>query len=239
MPRVLVFAGALAVAALLGATDGSAAQSQNVKLFGTVGPGFFITLKDQQGNRVTNLDPGTYDIEVKDLSEEHNFHLTGSGIDRLTPVGAESTESWTVTLTDGTYRYFCDPHSTTMRGSFTVGAVQPPPSPPPPTTSTPPPVTAKTKLVLTSGPGFVITLKTAKGKAVKRMKRGTYRMVVRDRGRTHNAHVIAPGFNRKTRPLTYTGTQTWKVKLGKTGTLRFLCDPHARRGMKGSAKIVR
>ena len=71
------------------------------------------------------------------------------------------------------------------------------------------------------------------------MKRGTYTMVVRDRSRIHNAHVVAPGFNRKTSPLTYKGSQTWKVKLRKTGTLRFLCDPHARGGMKGSAKIVR
>jgi plastocyanin len=235
MPRLLVFALALAAAALLGATEGSAVQSQNVKLVGTVGPGFFITLEDAQGNRVRNLEPGTYDIEVKDLSEEHNFHLTGPGVDRLTPVGAATTESWTVTLTNGTYRYNCDPHASTMRGSFTVGAT----APPPPPTPAPRPVTAKTKLLLTSGPAFAITLKTAKGKAVKSMKRGTYTMVVRDRSRIHNAHVVAPGFNRKTSPLTYKGSQTWKVKLRKTGTLRFLCDPHARGGMKGSAKIVR
>jgi plastocyanin len=235
MPRLLVFALALAAAALLGATEGSAVQSQNVKLVGTVGPGFFITLEDAQGNRVRNLEPGTYDIEVKDLSEEHNFHLTGPGVDRLTPVGAATTESWTVTLTNGTYRYNCDPHASTMRGSFTVGAT----APPPPPTPAPRPVTAKTKLVLTSGPAFAITLKTPKGKAVKTMKRGTYTMVVRDRSRIHNAHVVAPGFNRKTSPLTYKGSQTWKMKLRKTGTLRFLCDPHARGGMKGSAKIVR
>ena len=235
MPRVLVFALALAAAALLGATDGSAVQSQNVKLVGTVGPGFSITLEDAQGNRVRNLEPGTYDIEVKDLSEEHNFHLTGPGVDQLTPVGAATTESWTVTLTNGAYRYNCDPHAATMRGSFTVGATSPPPPPAP----APRPVTAKTKLVLKSGPAFVITLKTAKGKAVKTMKRGTYTMVVRDRSPIHNAHVVAPGFNRKTSPLTYQGSQTWKVRLKKTGTLRFLCDPHARGGMKGSAKIVR
>jgi len=234
MTRILALAAALAAAALLGATDGSAVQSQNVKLVGTVGPGFFITLQDAQGNRVRNLEPGTYDIEVKDQSEEHSFHLIGADVDRSTPVGAAITESWTVTLTDGTYRYNCDPHATTMRGSFTVGAT---PTTPPPT-STPPPVTAKTKLVLTSGPGFVITLKTAKGNAVKTMKRGTYTMAVRDRGRIHNAHVVAPGVNRKTSPLTYTGSQTWKVKLSRAGTLRFLCDPHARGGMKGSAKIV-
>jgi plastocyanin len=234
MSRILVVVLALATAALLGATDGSAVQSQNAKLVGTVGPGFSITLVDAQGNRVRSLQPGAYDIEVRDLSEEHNFHLTGPGVDRLTPVGAATTESWTVTLTNGTYRYVCDPHSTTMRGSFTVGAT---PTTPPPT-STPTPVTAKTRLVLTSGPGFVITLKTAKGKAVRTMKRGTYTMVVRDRGPTHNAHVVAPGFNRKTSPLTYTGSQTWRVKLSRTGTLRFLCDPHARGGMRGSAKIV-
>ena len=182
-----------------------------------------------------NLAPGTYDIQIEDRSEEHNFHLFGSGVDRLTPVGAMGSESWTVTFTAGTYRYQCDPHSTMMRGSFTVGAVPPPPTTPPPSTGV---ITAKSKLVLTSGPGQAIALKTSAGKTVKAMKLGTYTMVVRDRGRIHNAHVVAPGFNRKTDPLTFTGTQSWKVKLGKAGTLRFLCDPHARVGMKGSAKIV-
>ncbi len=236
MRRVLALTAALVAAALLGATGGAAAPAQTTKLFGTVGPGFFIILKDAQGSRVTNLDPGTYDVQVEDLSEEHNFHLFGERVDRLTSVGGMGTESWTVTLTDGTYRYQCDPHSATMRGSFTVGAVPPPPPPTPP----PPPstVTAKTKLALTSGPGFTIKLKTAAGKTFKSMKRGVYTVVVRDRSRIHNAHVVAPRFNRKTDPLTYTGTQTWKVKLGKVGTLRFLCDPHALTGMKGSAKIV-
>jgi plastocyanin len=238
MPRILVVALALAAAALLGATEGSAVRAQNPKLVGTVGPGFFITLEDAQGNRVRNLQPGTYDIDVRDLSDEHNFHLTGPGVDRLTPVGTTATESWTLTLTDGTYRYNCDPHGASMRGSFTVGVASPTPTPPPTSAPKPAPVTAKSRLVLTSGPGFVITLKTAKGKAVKTMKRGTYTMVVRDRGPAHNAHVVAPGYNRKTSPLTFTGSQTWRVKLARSGTLRFLCDPHARRGMKGSAKIV-
>jgi hypothetical protein len=120
-----------------------------------------------------------------------------------------------------------------MRGSFTVGAT-PVPTPPPTTTV----VTPKSKLVLTSGPKFVITLKTAAGKTVKKMKRGTYRMLVRDRSRFHNAHVKAPGFNRKT-TVPFVGRQTWKVKLSRVGTLRFLCDPHASTGMRGSAKIVR
>jgi plastocyanin len=64
-------------------------------------------------------------------------------------------------------------------------------------------------------------------------------VTVRDRSRIHDAHVIAPGFNRRTTPLTYTGTQVWRVKLARPGMFRFLCDPHAAVGMKGSAKIIR
>jgi plastocyanin len=36
----------------------------------------------------------------------------------------------------------------------------------------------------------------------------------------------------------FVGTQTWRMKLAKAGTLRFFCDPHASAGMRGSAKIV-
>jgi plastocyanin len=225
---------ALAAAALLGAAEGAAVQAQNPKLVGTVGPGESIVLRDAQGNRVSRLDPRTYDVEVEDLSDEHNFHLRGPGVNRQTAVEVQGNDSWTVTLTDGTYTYLCDAHPTTMRGSVTAG--NPPAAPPRQTTPT---VTARTRLVLTSGPAEVITLKTRSGAAVKQMKLGTYKVTVRDRGRDHNAHVVAPGFNRKTKPLEYTGTQTWTIKLARTGSFRFLCDPHAIVGMKGSAKIVR
>src|SRR5262245_52596606 len=96
-----------------------------------------------------------------------------------------------------------------------------------------------TKLVLVSGPRQVITLKTAGGAAVKQLKVGTYNVTVRDRGVIHNAHLRGGGFNRATKPLTYVGTQKWKVALKTAGTLRFVCDPHAALGMRGSAKIVR
>ena len=236
MTRVLALAVSLAVAALLGATSGSAAPAQTTKLFGTVGPGFSIVLRDAQGSRVTTLDPGAYTVEVEDLSGEHNFHLSGPGVDESTAVEFTGTVTWNVTFQEAAYTYVCDPHSGQMRGRVDVGSTPAPPPPPPPSTGV---ITAKTKLALTSGPGFVITLKTSAGKTVKKMKLGTYTMVVRDRSRIHNAHVVAPRVNRKTAPLTFTGRQTWKVKLGKTGTLRFLCDPHALSGMKGSAKIVR
>ncbi len=232
MSRVAVLATAVAVAALLGAADGGAVQAQNPKLFGTVGPEFEISLRDAQGNRVTQLDPGTYDVQVRDLSDFHTFHLEGPGVDERTEVTFTGTVDWTVTFRDGNYSYHCDPHPT-LGDRFVVG--NPPTASPPPAN---PPVTAKTKLLLTAGPSQVITLKTAAGKAVKTMKLGTYTVSVRDRGRDHNAHIVAPGYNRKTAPLSFRGTQTWKVALKRTGTFRFLCDPHASDGMRGSAKIV-
>lgn len=232
MTRLLALSTGLLSVALLGATFGSAAPATEDKLHARVGPGFTISLTDDAGAPVTKLDPGTYEIEVEDESSQHNFHLIGPGVDRATSVPGEGKETWTVTFKAGAYRYLCDPHPTSMKGSFTVGDAAP---------STPTgggaAVTAKTKLVLTSGPGFTIALKTAAGKAVKRMKVGTYRIVVRDLSRIHNAHVIAPGFNRAT-TVRFVGKKTWKVRLAKPGKLRFVCDPHAS-SMKGSVRITR
>ena len=235
MTCLSAFVLALAAAAVLGASGGSAAPAQEPKLFATVGPEFNISLTDAQGNRVTKLDPGAYEIEVSDRSDFHNFHLQGPGVNETTGVEFTGEATWHVTFRDGAYAFLCDVHATSMRGTFTAGT---------PPTTTPPPgssggaITAKTKLRLTSGPGYSITLKTVAGKTVKSMKRGTYTVTVRDRSRIHDAHLVGPGYNRVTKPLTYTGTQTWKVKLARVGTLRFLCDPHALQGMKGSAKIV-
>jgi plastocyanin len=188
---------------------------------------------DAQGNDVSKLDPGTYVIQVKDLSDFHNFHLFGPGVNESTAIGATGEVTWTVTFTDGIYRFVCDAHPTSMIGRFTVGT-PPTTSPPPP----PPPTSTPKKLVLTSGPGYTITLKTQAGKAVRSLRLGTYTVVVRDRSSFHDAHIIAPGFNRTT-TVAFVGTKTWKMKLAKTGTLRFQCDPHARQGMRGSARIVR
>jgi len=235
MSRAAALACAIAAASLVSAAGGSAAPAQASQLFATVGPGFTINLRDASGSRVAKLDPGAYVIEVDDLSEEHNFHLSGPGVNRATEIGDTGKATWNVTFTDGMYRYVCDPHSGTMNGSFTVGNVTTPPRTTPPASK---PVTSKSKLQLTSGPGFTITLRTTAGKAVTSMKTGTYTVVVRDRSRIHNAHLVGPGYNRATKPLTYTGSQTWKVKLARVGTLRFLCDPHSAT-MKGSARIVK
>ncbi|MCE3287251.1 MAG: hypothetical protein K0S64_857 [Gaiellaceae bacterium] len=234
MRRLAILAVWLFLLASLGAAGGEATPAQATKLTGRVGPGFTISLSTEAGARVTNLDPATYEITVDDMSEEHNFHLSGPGVDRATEIGDLGTQTWTVTLRDGTYRYVCDPHQGTMRGSFTVGNVAlPPPTPKLPSNA----VTPKSKLRLTSGPGFTISLKTAAGKAVKTLTTGTYTVAVRDRSTFHNAHLAGPGYNRRT-TVPFVGSQTWKVRLARVGTLRFLCDPHASQ-MKGSAKIVR
>ena len=98
-------------------------------------------------------------------------------------------------------------------------------------------VSPGTKLALTVGPNFTITLKTATGKAFTSLKKGTYTIVVKDRANIHNAHLMAPGGISKKTGVSFTGTVTWKVKFAKTGTLKFQCDPHAST-MHGSKKIV-
>ena len=238
MSRALAVVAVLAAAVLLGVADGAAAPAQNPVLTGVVGPEFTISLTDAQGSRVTQLSPGTYTINVDDRSDFHTFHLQGPGVDERTEVAFTGQVTWTVTFTDGVYVYACDPHPD-LRGQFVVGNPQQQPPPPSPTPPPPPPgaVTSNTTLVVTAGPAPVITLKTATGRAVRALRTGTYRVTVRDRSRSHNVHLIAPGFNKKT-TVGYVGTQKWRVRLARPGTLRYLCDPHARAGMRGSARIV-
>ena len=196
---------------------------------GTVGPGFSIRLSNPDGTIVTKIDPGTYDIVVHDLSEEHNFHLSGPGVDMLTEVEKVVDVTWTVTFVEGRYAYVCDPHSTLMHGSFVAG--NPPPLPPDPTPS---PAPAARKLLLTVGPTASITLRNAAGKLLHGLTAGSYTIVVRDRSKLHNAHLVGKGVNRKS-GLAATGTLTWKVKLS-AGVLRFFSD-RSPKTVKGSIKV--
>jgi zona occludens toxin (predicted ATPase) len=100
---------------LLAVAPGQAALP---KLVGTAGPGFTITLT-KSGTKVTKLKAGKYTLTVNDLSGAHNFHLSGPGVNKKTSVAAEVKTTWTVTLQKGkTYRFVCDPHASTMKGSF-------------------------------------------------------------------------------------------------------------------------
>ena|SRR2546422_217627 len=117
----------MAIRILLGALLGAMflpsvlAQADNPRLVGTVGRNdtFTIALQDPSGKAVTSLEPGTYDIEVHDLSEEHNFHLVGPGVNRKTGVVFRGRATWNVALQAGRYTYRSDKHKR-LRGSLTV-----------------------------------------------------------------------------------------------------------------------
>jgi hypothetical protein len=102
-------------------TDTTEPSGDGTALKGSVGPGFEISLSTDDGTPVTSLAAGSYELEVEDLSTAHNFHLTGPGdVDVATEVGEEGDESFTVELVPGEYTFVCDPHATTMRGTFEV-----------------------------------------------------------------------------------------------------------------------
>jgi plastocyanin len=108
---------ALAVVAV--AMSGPVAAAPKV-VKGTVGPGFTISLSSG-GKKVTSLKAGQYTFEVTDRSSIHDFRLSGPGVNKLiTGVGFTGRKSITVRLKRGTYRFVCDPHASSMKGSFRV-----------------------------------------------------------------------------------------------------------------------
>jgi hypothetical protein len=224
MSRRLSLALVVVAAALTFALPGGARTAQTT-LLGVVGPGFTISLTDESGNRVTHLDPGTYTINVKDQSNLHNFDLQGPGVSQATDVEGVGAVTWTVTFTDGTYRYVCDAHPSLMHGSFTVGAVS---SPPPP-----PPKPKAKKLLGSVGPGARIALRTAAGARVTHLKPGAYVLTVKDKSKTDNFHLRGKGANVAT-GVAFTGKKTWKLRLAK-GAYRYFSNRHP--ALKGSFRV--
>jgi len=94
-------------------------KPKHVTLVATVADPLTISLT-KGGRRVTALKAGTYVILVRDRASDHDFHLTGPGVDKVTSIGGKGTFRWTVKLAKGTYDYVCDPHASFMKGSFTV-----------------------------------------------------------------------------------------------------------------------
>ncbi|MGH3065547.1 MAG: plastocyanin/azurin family copper-binding protein [Gaiellaceae bacterium] len=83
------------------------------KLPGTVGPGFTIVMKKP-------TKAGKYTLVVSDKSSIHNFHLKGKGVNVKTSVPATGSKTFKITLAKGKYTFLCDPHPTSMKGSFTI-----------------------------------------------------------------------------------------------------------------------
>jgi hypothetical protein len=200
----------LVLAAVL--VPGSAnSAAKGIALTATVGPGFSIRLVDANNNPVRQLDAGDYSITIKNLSpiQEHNFHLTGPGVDRASAFN-NTTVTWDVTLANGTYNFKCDAHPTQMKGSFHVGPLPPAPK----------------KLNGKVGPKVTISIKTASGAAVKTLKAGSYKVAVRDATKKDNFHLTGPGVNKKT-GVKFRGAVTWTLKL-KAGKHTVRSDAHKK-----------
>jgi hypothetical protein len=217
----------LGIAGILAAAPAGADTPQPLK--GHTGPGFEIALVDATGASVKAIETaGTYTFTIDDLSELHNFHLVGPNVNKATSVEGSGMETWTVELANGTYNYFCDPHSTIMKGSFTVGAVTTPP-----TTTTPPPPPPKPKpaavqkLAAKVGPGSSISF-------AARAKAGKARITVRDLSAKQNFHLTGPGVNKKT-AVAFKGTVTWTLTL-KKGVYTFRSDADGK--LRGKTKVA-
>lgn len=115
--HVSLVAAALAVAAV--AAGGAGAATKGKTLVGTVADPVKISLT-LGGKTVKTLKAGTYTIVVRDTASDHDFHLTGPGVDKSTSVGSRQTVRWRVRLRPGSYTFVCDPHASFMKGSFTV-----------------------------------------------------------------------------------------------------------------------
>jgi plastocyanin len=191
----------------------SAAATKSPLLRGTVGPDFTISLIDANGASVKQLDPGTYVVHIDDMSEFHNFRLTGPGVSQATSVPNIEQADWTVTFANGgTYTYVCDAHPTTMKGTFTVGTVTPPPPPPPPV-----PVVATLKGSVGPGSKIALTRTADAGKA---------KITIRDLTAKDNFHLSGRGVNKKT-GVAFKGTVTWTVTL-TSGSYTFRSDAHPK-----------
>ena len=81
------------------------------------------------------------------------------------------------------------------------------------------------------GPGYTIGLKTASGKKVTALPRGTYTITVKDRSDEHNFFLRGPGVRKQITGVDFVGSKTLTVRVG-SGTYSFVCTPHSDE-MKG------
>jgi plastocyanin len=198
--RVVAALLAVMISVLLGAAG--AAHADNPVLTGDVGvnDSFTITLTDANGARVTHLDTGTYTLRVHDHSAFHDFHLSGPGnVDVSTTPDFVGDQTFTVTLVDGQYFFQCDPHSSQMKGNFTVGTFTAPPPKPTPA--------AAQKLAASIGPGASFRLGPLAG-----VSAGKAVITVSDRSAKDGFRLAGPGVARTT-GAKFRGTVKWTVTL--------------------------
>ncbi len=213
MYRTLLIIALVIVAVSIPAAATGSSQAPNVTLTGVVGPAATISLEERRRlgragtstrGRTTSRSPTTRSSTTSTLS--------GPAWSRPRTSRATGPVSWTVTFTDGTYRFVCDPHAASMRGTFTVGNVPPPPPPPGKLSGK---VTART-----------ITLNTSAGSRVRSIVENTYRVTVTDASKKQNFHLTGPGVNKKTGVAARTKA-TWTVRL-QPGKYTYRSDKNRR-----------
>jgi hypothetical protein len=78
------------------------------------------------------------------------------------------------------------------------------------------------------GPGFTISLKDSKGKAVKTLKAGSYKFVITDKADIHTFDLVQKSggkFHKEITSAGFTGKKTVTIKL-KKGKWQFYCAVH-------------
>ena len=102
----------LVVAGALLAVMPAAAATPTFK--GTVGPGFTITMASKPKSAGKDQARRRRQVEHSQLPPHR------AGVNVKTSVGAVGSKTFTVTLKKGTYKFVCDPHASSMHGTFTV-----------------------------------------------------------------------------------------------------------------------
>ena len=71
---------------------------------------------------MTKLKAGKYTFVISDKSSIHSYGLDGpNGFAKdFTSVSFKGTKTFTITLKKGKYKFYCQPHESTMFGNFTV-----------------------------------------------------------------------------------------------------------------------
>jgi hypothetical protein len=164
------------------------------------GSDFAIALVGDDFAPIARLERGTYTIHVDDRSADHNFRLTGPGVNASTTLAETGARDLTVNLTGGTYTFFCDPHTLTMLASFTV------------------PRAPVVRLAASVAPNGRAALR-GPGGPVHTLPPGDYPVAVTDRSPATGFRLVGPGVRRAT-GAAFRGRVTWRVRLAR-GTYRY------------------
>ncbi len=108
LAALLVAAVAVGVLALSGSTKkgpDTVRAAPAGKLMATVSASGRVTLTTPNGDAVTHLRNGRYEVLVTVSSPEAGFRLSGPGVQHTTSAGFTGLAIWGVRFVKGTYRY--------------------------------------------------------------------------------------------------------------------------------------